>query len=115
MNHDTKNEMESGFGTDFSGVRIHNDSNAVQMNQELGSQAFTNGNDIYFNEGKYNPESDSGKHLLAHELTHTVQQGASPSSNNVQQNPRFKKEEDEPGAPTSVIDLTNDSNYRKIG
>ncbi|WP_147676388.1 eCIS core domain-containing protein [Algibacter pacificus] len=73
----TKNEMESGFGTDFSGVRVHNDSNAVQMNKQLGAQAFTNGNDIYFNEGKYNPTSNSGKHLLAHELTHTVQQGAS--------------------------------------
>ncbi|WP_440122732.1 eCIS core domain-containing protein [Tenacibaculum sp. Ill] len=73
----TKNEMESGFGANFSGVRVHNDSNAVQMNKELGSQAFTNGNDIYFNEGKYNPTSESGKHLLAHELTHTIQQGAS--------------------------------------
>ncbi|WP_437823691.1 eCIS core domain-containing protein [Tenacibaculum mesophilum] len=76
----TQNEMESGFGADFSGVRIHNDSNAVQMNKKLGSQAFTNGNDIYFNEGKYNPSSESGKHLLAHELTHTVQQGASPAN-----------------------------------
>ncbi|TDQ22713.1 eCIS core domain-containing protein [Tenacibaculum caenipelagi] len=74
---DTRNEMESGFGADFSGIRVHNDSNAVQMNKELGAQAFTNGNDIYFNEGKYNPTSESGKHLLAHELTHTVQQGAS--------------------------------------
>lgn len=72
----TKSEMESGFGSDFSAVRIHNDSNAVQMNKELGSQAFANGNDIYFNEGKYNPNSQEGKHLLAHELTHTVQQGA---------------------------------------
>jgi Domain of unknown function (DUF4157) len=40
----------------------------------LGAQAFTNGNDIYFNNGKYNPNSKDGKHLLAHELTHTVQQ-----------------------------------------
>ncbi|WP_264536429.1 DUF4157 domain-containing protein [Flavobacterium sp. N1736] len=72
-----KNEMESGFGADFSNVKIHNDSNAVQMNKELGSQAFATGNDIYFNEGKYNPNSTAGKHLLAHELTHTVQQGAS--------------------------------------
>ncbi|HLP65748.1 DUF4157 domain-containing protein [Flavobacterium sp.] len=72
-----KNEMESGFGADFSNVKIHNDSNAVQMNKELGSQAFASGNDIYFNEGKYNPNSKDGKHLLAHELTHTVQQGAS--------------------------------------
>ncbi|GGG23349.1 hypothetical protein GCM10011344_25110 [Dokdonia pacifica] len=76
LDNDTRNEMESGFGADFSGVRVHNDSTAVQMNQQLGAQAFTNGSDIYFNEGNYNPGSDSGKHLLAHELTHTVQQGA---------------------------------------
>lgn len=70
----TKREMESGFGNDFSNVKIHTDSSAVQMSQELGAQAFTNGNDVYFNEGKYNPGSKEGKHLLAHELTHTVQQ-----------------------------------------
>ncbi|WP_240345196.1 DUF4157 domain-containing protein [Flavobacterium sp. CLA17] len=71
-----KTEMESGIGADFSNVRIHNDSSAVQMNKQLGAQAFATGNNIYFNEGKYNPNSQSGKHLLAHELTHTVQQGA---------------------------------------
>ncbi len=80
LSGDAKNSMESGFGTDFSNVRIHNDSNAVQMNQKLGSQAFASGNDIYFNKGKYNPSSKDGQHLLAHELTHTVQQGASVSS-----------------------------------
>jgi hypothetical protein len=73
-----KKEMESGFGTDFSDVRIHNDATAIQMNKELGAQAFASGNDVYFNQGKYNPESQSGKHLLAHELTHTLQQGAKP-------------------------------------
>jgi Domain of unknown function (DUF4157) len=46
------------------------------MSRELNAQAFTVGSDIYFNRGKYNPSSESGKHLLAHELTHTVQQGA---------------------------------------
>ncbi len=71
-----KSEMESGIGADFSNVRIHNDANAVQMNKQLGAQAFATGNNIYFNEGKYNPNSKDGKHLLAHELTHTVQQGA---------------------------------------
>ncbi|WP_316632452.1 DUF4157 domain-containing protein [uncultured Flavobacterium sp.] len=70
-----KTEMESGIGADFSNVRIHNDSTAVQMNQQLGAQAFATGNNIYFNQGKYNPNSQDGKHLLAHELTHTVQQG----------------------------------------
>ncbi|GGF03377.1 eCIS core domain-containing protein [Flavobacterium limi] len=71
-----KKEMESGFGTDFSNVRIHTDNNAVQMSQDLSAQAFTNGNDIYFNSGKYDTESTQGKHLLAHELTHTVQQNS---------------------------------------
>ena len=80
----TKSEMESGFGTDFSGVRVHNDSNAVQMNQQLGAQAFTHGSDVYFNEGKYNPQSNTGKHLLAHELTHTVQQGKSIQAKMIQ-------------------------------
>ncbi|CAL2082259.1 DUF4157 domain-containing protein [Tenacibaculum sp. 190524A05c] len=102
---DTQNEMESGFGADFSGVRVHNDNNAVQMNQELGSQAFTNGNDIYFNEGKYDPESDSGKHLLAHELTHTVQQGASPS--NTVQKSEGDVENTTLVAPTQPQDITN--------
>jgi hypothetical protein len=74
MDKTTKQEMEAGFGTDFSNVNIHTDSTAVQMSQELGAQAFTRGNDVYFNKGKYNPDSKEGKHLLAHELTHTVQQ-----------------------------------------
>ena len=75
LSENTKKEMESGFGTDFSNVKVHTDSDAVKMNKQLGSQAFANGNHVYFNEGKFNPNSQSGKHLLAHELTHTVQQG----------------------------------------
>jgi hypothetical protein len=71
----TKSFMESRFGTDFSGVKIHTGDYAVQMSEELNAQAFTVDNDVYFNNGKYNPNSDSGKHLLAHELTHTIQQG----------------------------------------
>ena len=72
----TRQQMETSFGVDFSGVRIHNDSTAVQMSKDLHAQAFTHGNDIYFNSGKYNTANDSGRHLLAHELTHTVQQKA---------------------------------------
>ncbi|WGH74151.1 DUF4157 domain-containing protein [Tenacibaculum tangerinum] len=74
MDAQTQGEMESGFGADFSHVNIHNDSEAAQMSKDIGAQAFTHGNDIYFNEGKYNPNSKGGKHLLAHELTHTIQQ-----------------------------------------
>lgn len=73
---DTRNQMEGHFGADFSQVRVHTDSSAVQMSQELGAKAFTHGSNIYFNEGQYSPGSQSGDHLLAHELTHTVQQGA---------------------------------------
>src|SRR4030095_10063138 len=55
-------------------VNIHSGSEAIQMNRELNAKAFTVGSDIYFSEGQYNPASDEGKHLLAHELTHTLQQ-----------------------------------------
>lgn len=76
MDAETQSTMEDGFGTDLSGVNIHTDSTAVGMNQDLGSKAFTNGADIYFNEGQYDPGSKEGQTLLAHELTHTMQQGA---------------------------------------
>lgn len=71
----TQSQMESAFGTDFSRVRIHTNSSAIQMNNDLHAQAFTHGSDIYFNSGKYDANSTGGKHLLAHELTHVVQQG----------------------------------------
>ncbi|MES2555158.1 MAG: DUF4157 domain-containing protein [Bacteroidota bacterium] len=71
-----KQEMESGFGADFSGVKIHTDDRAASMSKEIGAQAFTNKGDIYFNQGKFNPATQQGKTLLAHELTHTIQQGA---------------------------------------
>ncbi|MGI9542139.1 MAG: eCIS core domain-containing protein, partial [Cyclobacteriaceae bacterium] len=50
------------------------DSEARELNQQLGAQAFTQGRDIYFNSDKYHPETASGKRLLAHELTHVIQQ-----------------------------------------
>ena len=66
--------MESRFGTDFRNVNIHTGTKAVQLSRELNAQAFTHGSDIYFNEGKFAPETADGKRLLAHELTHVVQQ-----------------------------------------
>jgi len=74
---ETRSFMESRFSADFSGVRIHTSERAVQMNKDIHAQAFTYGNDIYFNSGKFAPSSTEGKTLLAHELTHTIQQGAS--------------------------------------
>ncbi|HEV8083746.1 MAG TPA: DUF4157 domain-containing protein [Chitinophagaceae bacterium] len=78
------NEMSLSFGVDFSNVRVHNDKDAVNMNTELNAQAFTHGRDIYFNQGKYNLENSQGKFLLAHELTHVVQQNSSIQKKTVQ-------------------------------
>jgi hypothetical protein len=69
--------MESRFGTDFSGVKVHTDFKAVQLSRELNAKAFTHGSDIYFNQGKFDPGTNEGKRLMAHELTHVVQQGGS--------------------------------------
>ena len=65
LDNRTKNFMETRFGTDFSNVKIHTGSQAVQMSRELNAQAFTVGNDIYFNEGKYSPNSDSGEAFVS--------------------------------------------------
>jgi hypothetical protein len=96
-------EMETGFGTDFSGVRVHTDSTSVQMNKDLGARAFTSGNDIYFNEGKYAPTSHNGKKLLAHELTHTVQQAGSKPLNIHQKN--------EVQRQTEIVQLLTDNDF----
>ncbi len=72
----TRKQMEHSFGSDFSKVNIHTDSAAIQMNEQLHAHAFTHGSDIYFNKGRYNTSSTAGKELLAHELTHVVQQNS---------------------------------------
>lgn len=69
--------MEQSIGADFSAVKIHNDADAAGMSQALNAHAFTHGSDIYFNSGRYAPSTSDGMQLLAHELTHTVQQNAS--------------------------------------
>ena len=71
-----RNFFEPRFGTDFSGVRVHTDAEANSLSREINARAFTVGRDIFVGSGQYNPYSSAGRHLLAHELTHTVQQGA---------------------------------------
>lgn len=79
LSREVRNEMSESIGADFSNVRIHTGEKAATLSNELGAQAFTHGNDVYFNSGKYDTDSSAGKHLLAHELTHVVQQGAAPA------------------------------------
>jgi alpha-beta hydrolase superfamily lysophospholipase len=70
-----RNPMENAFGADFGGVRIHTDNTADQLNQSMQAKAFTTGQDVFFRQGAYAPQSKGGQELLAHELTHVVQQG----------------------------------------
>lgn len=90
--------MEGRFVHDFSAVRVHTDDAAARSARQLQAHAYTVGPNIYFNKGSYQPQTTSGKHLLAHELTHVVQQaGGAPLA--VQRAPRgFKrpKREDAP-------------------
>jgi len=75
LNSVTNQFMSNSFDTDFRSVKIHTGPEAVQMNQRMNTKAFTHSNNIFFNKGEYHPSSSRGKWLLAHELTHTIQQG----------------------------------------
>ena len=66
--------MEAAFGTDLARVRVHHDAQADSLNRTLEARAFTTGHHIFFREGEYQPGSSAGRELLAHELTHVVQQ-----------------------------------------
>jgi hypothetical protein len=67
-------QMSASLGHDFSRVRVHTDSQADDLNQQLQAKAFTTGPDIFFSRGAYEPGTDSGRELIAHELSHVVQQ-----------------------------------------
>lgn len=90
-------QMESAFDVDFSGVRVHTDSEADTLNQGLNARAFTIGQDIFFRQGEYSPDSSNGQKLLAHELTHVVQQtgGVRPKLVVGQPNDQYEQEADQ--------------------
>ena len=78
--HDrTRAQMEPALQQDLSGVRVHNDGAADQLSSQFNAKAFTTGQDVFFRQGAYDPGSSGGDKLLAHELTHVVQQGNSPT------------------------------------
>jgi hypothetical protein len=74
LDHAVQEQMGAGLGFDFGGVRVHADSEAHELNQQLSARAFTTGRDIFFGQGEYNPVTSAGRELIAHELTHVVQQ-----------------------------------------
>ena len=79
----TRSYFESRFGRDFSAVRVHTDAEADTAARSIDAEAFTLGSDIAFASGNYRPETDAGKRLLAHELTHVVQQDGASSGGQV--------------------------------
>jgi hypothetical protein len=79
---ETRSFMESRFGHDFSRVQVHTDHHAATLAAQLNAEAFTSGRDIYFGAGRFTPTTPAGKWLLAHELTHVLQQGAGSSERN---------------------------------
>ncbi|TMG39107.1 MAG: DUF4157 domain-containing protein, partial [Chloroflexi bacterium] len=80
LDPETRKFMEARLGQDFNNVRVHAGAEASASAKALNAHAFTVGNDIVFAEGRFDPRSNSGKRLLAHELTHVVQQGQGPVS-----------------------------------
>ncbi|KAA3660642.1 MAG: DUF4157 domain-containing protein [Chloroflexi bacterium] len=100
--------MENAFGTDFSAVKIHTDSQSNTLNQSIQARAFTTGQDIFFRQGEYNPGSRGGQELIAHELTHVVQQAQAvqlqPMDDNYasQQQKFIQKKENDTGLPDNL-------------
>jgi enamine deaminase RidA (YjgF/YER057c/UK114 family) len=74
LNSETRTFMESRFGHDFNQVRVHTDAKAAESARTVNASAYTVHNNIVFSSGQYRPETEAGKKLLAHELTHTLQQ-----------------------------------------
>jgi Domain of unknown function (DUF4157) len=92
-----RQDFEPKFSANFGSVRLHTGSGSADLNRQIDAKAFTHGQDIYFNQGQYNPHSTKGRNLLAHELTHTLQQKAGA--------PVQRKSSDEP-EPTGQGDET---------
>jgi hypothetical protein len=99
---DVKGKMEHSFSTDFSNVKIHSGSSKAN---EIGADAYTQGNEIHFAPGKFDPHGNTGQQLLAHELTHVVQQRngkVKPTTQNnglaINDDHSLEKEADELGA-----------------
>ncbi|MDD5094271.1 MAG: DUF4157 domain-containing protein [Dehalococcoidia bacterium] len=75
----TRAFMEPRFGHDFGQVRVHTDRRAAESAARIGAHAYTVGQNMVFSAGEYRPDTSQGRQLMAHELTHTVQQGATPT------------------------------------
>lgn len=90
LNAGLQQSMGQAMRADFSGVRVHTDTQSDQLNQSIQAQAFTTGQDVFFRQGAYQPENQAGQELIAHELTHVIQQ----NSGAVRRQRQFRKNDE---------------------
>lgn len=93
-----RRHLEQGLNADLSRVRIHADAEADLMARRVGAKAFTSGQDIYFRRGQYQPNTKSGLELLAHEVTHTVQQARGQVAAGIDPDPGLEQQARESGS-----------------
>ncbi len=74
LDESAREYLEPKFGHDFANIKIHADGQADQLTKSVGARAFATGQNVFFRQGEYQPHTSAGRHLLAHELTHTIQQ-----------------------------------------
>ncbi len=91
--------MESRFGCDFQQVRVHSDLSAAESAHSINAQAYTTGNDIVFGAGQYKPETSTGRQLIAHELTHVIQQHGGERSGFIQRQVLIRSRRDVDNRP----------------
>jgi hypothetical protein len=114
----TRDVMEGAFGTSFTGVHIHADGEADALNGAVGARAFTTGSDIFFRQGTFQPSSSAGRELLAHELTHVVQQQGIPSGASLTVGPAedaYEQEADRAGAAVERMIDSGAAPSQRIG
>lgn len=101
------------FSADFSGVRVHTGAESQTLNRSLNARAFTTGSDIFFGKGQYNPGSSGGQELIAHELTHVVQQSGGDVQRQfvvrrdflVQRDELVQRDDDDAGVVSNALGL----------
>ncbi|MEH1995937.1 eCIS core domain-containing protein [Nostoc sp.] len=107
MANNIRQPMEKAFGVDFSGVKVHTDAHSDQLNQSIQARAFTTGQNVFFRQGEYNPGSRGGQELIAHELTHVVQQ-------NVEVVQRTKSSTQQTNEQQDVSEVTQSRNIPEL-
>jgi hypothetical protein len=116
-----RSQFEGALGADLGGVRLHTDDRSDQLNRAVSAKAFTTGNDVYFSKGSYQPDTRDGQHLLAHELTHTLQQTGGAQRTAIQrltvQNTDFTKTTGivvESGGSSGMVATFSDGSSEKV-